>query len=453
MKSHVHIRKGLDIPIIGVPEQVVFEGNDIRHVALCGEDYPGLKPSVLVQPGDFVDVGQPLFFDKRDPDVPYTSPGRGTVLAVNRGERRVLQSVVIRLEEEDAPGARFKPMDDHGVRLLEGAEAARRIQQAGLWPCFRARPFNRVPMGNREPEAIFVTATDTRPLAADPHVIIRPESHLFFNGLRLIAKLTRGLVHLCTGPGWDLPLEGIDRVHATQFTGPHPSGLPGTHIHHLHPVGPGREVWHIGYQDVISLGRLFVSGRIPLRRVVALAGEEVIRPRLVRTRVGASTDELIAGELENPASCRIISGSVLNGRTASAATAFLGRYHQQVCVIHEGGQKKLLGWLNPRAQKYKAPLTFRKKLRHTRKVAFTTSQNGRFAAMLPLRAFEEVIPMDILPSPLLRSLMVRDTEQAQALGCLELAEEDLALASFLCPAKYDYGAVLRLNLDQIEKEG
>jgi len=265
--------------------------------------------------------------------------------------------------------------------------------------------------------------------------------------------LTQGRVHLCVGSDWDIQLPEVERVHQAEFTGPHPAGLPGTHIHHLDPVGADRMVWHIGYQDVIAIGKLFATGKISTGRVIALGGECVREPRLISCRQGASTEEMTRDGIQDPQSCRVISGSVLSGQNALGSHTYLGRYHSQLSVIREGGGKSLFGWLGLRPGQYTAASTYLKKAGHKRKFAFSTSQNGRFSGMLPMRVFDKVIPLDILPSPLFRALMVMDTDQAQALGCLELDEEDLALCSFVCPAKYDYGSVLRVNLEQIEREG
>jgi Na+-transporting NADH:ubiquinone oxidoreductase subunit A len=260
-------------------------------------------------------------------------------------------------------------------------------------------------------------------------------------------------VFLCVDRHWDLPIKTFERLRVAGFSGPHPAGLAGTHIHFLNPVSAGLSVWHIDYQDVIAIGALFSRGQIDTARVVALGGEPLKKPRMVRTRLGASIDDLLAGELSDGRSCRVVSGSVLSGRTASGSNAYLGRYHQQVSLLAEERESKLFGWLGIVSRRYTASATFLKRTGHRRKISFTTARNGRYSAMIPVRVFDKVIPLDILPSSLFRALMVGDTEQAQALGCLELAEDDLALCSFVCPAKQDYGAVLRQNLELIEKEG
>jgi len=449
----IRIRKGLDIPIAGEPQQSVHPGPRIRHVALCGPDYIGLKPRLLVAQGEPVALGQPLFIDKRDPAVKYVSPGRGTVTAINRGVRRALDSVVVRLEDPGAGDRVFEACSDSEIERLDRERAATRLQESGFWPAFRTRPYSRVPHTDSSPEAIFVTAMDTRPLAADPRLVIRAQAGAFGQGLHVMASLTQGAVYLCSAPGWDMDVPDIGRLQTAEFSGPHPAGLAGTHIHHLHPAGVGRTVWHIGYQDVIAIGKLFAAGTIDTRRVIALGGDCVTQPRLVSVRLGASIDEIVDGRLNEHDSPRVISGSVLGGRIATGSLGFLGRYHDQVSVVLEGGDQRLFGWAGFFSGRFTASATFLKSTGHKRKFGFSTAQNGRFSGMLPLRVFERVTPLDILPSPLFRAMMVRDTDQAQALGCLELDEEDLALCSFVCPAKSDYGAALRLNLEQIEREG
>jgi Na+-transporting NADH:ubiquinone oxidoreductase subunit A len=268
-----------------------------------------------------------------------------------------------------------------------------------------------------------------------------------------MSRLTRGTVNLCTAPAWDIPVPDVDGLRVVEFSGPHPAGLPGTHIHFLYPASLERVVWHIGYQDVIAIGKLFNAGIIDFGRIIALSGASVGSPRLVATRLGASIRELMQGEIPEPESCRVIAGSVLGGRTASKSFAYLGRYHDQVSVIEEGGSRRFMGWTDILPHRYSAARTFKRKTGHRFRFALPTSQNGRFTGMVPMRAWEKVMPLDILPSPLFRALLVNDTDQAQALGCLELDEEDLSLCAFVCPAKIDYSLFLRLNLNRIQREG
>ena len=262
---------------------------------------------------------------------------------------------------------------------------------------------------------------------------------------------------MCTGADWKGPLSEHQRVQQVEFSGPHPAGIPGTHIHLLDPVSTDRTVWHIGYQDVIAIGKLFTEGQLWMKRTIALGGEGFERPRLVTTRLGANVNELVAVELKavgaEQKSPRLISGSVLNGRTVMGSEAYLGRYHLQVSAIPQDSTGNLFGWLGLFNSRYSFAGLFKRQQNHSQKLPFSTALNGRSTALVPVDAFERVMPLDILPVPLLRALLIKNTDQAQALGCLELDAEDLALCSFVCPGKNDYGAVLRINLEQIERDG
>ncbi len=449
----IRIRKGLDVPVEGEPEQVVYPGAPVRHVALCGVDYVGLRPRMLVEVGDEVGLGQPLWQDKRDPEVCYPSPGRGVVAAINRGTRRVLESVVVSLEGSAGEDVRFEALTPGKIEKLGREQVTERLLRSGLWTALRTRPFSRVPQSGSTPQAIFVTAIDTRPLAPNPAVVVARDIEHFALGLEVLTRLTDGPVWLCTGPDWTISLPGIDHVRHVVFKGPHPAGLPGTHMHLLQPAGPDRYNWHINFQDVTAVGRLFHRGVIDTERVVSLCGACVKEPRLVTSRLGASLEEVLRDGVCETEVCRFISGSVLGGRAATGTLAYLGRYHDQVSVFREGGRSFLFGWTGLFPRRFTTAPTFSRRSGHRRRWRFSTAQNGRFSGMLPMRVFDRVMPLDILPSPLLRALLVKDTERAQQLGCLELDEEDLALCSFVCPAKQDYGVALRLNLEQIEKAG
>ncbi len=449
----IRIRKGLDLPIEGTPEQRVDAAADVACVAVLGVDFVGLKPTMKVAQGDHVRLGDPLFTDKRDPRIQFTAPGAGTIEAIHRGPRRVLQSVVIRLDEGDEEQVEFDKMPGGGIDALDAGTICNALLASGLWTAIRTRPYSKTPLPDSRPDAIFVPAIDTNPLAADPAVAIKGLEGDFGDGVRVLSKLTDGPVVVTKSTGALIPAPDTDRVRVEEFEGPHPAGLVGTHIHFLYPVSTAHTVWHVGYQDVIAIGKLFSSGRIWTERVVSLAGPMVTRPRLLRTRLGASTEDLVRDELPR-AECRVISGSVLDGRHAHDWSAFLGRYHKQISVLAEGRQRELFGWIAPGRDKFSATNVFISSFqRKKRRFAFTTSQQGSPRAMVPIGSYEGVMPLDILPTQLLRALLVRDTDLAQQLGCLELDEEDLALCSFVCPGKYDYGPVLRANLDQIEKEG
>ena len=447
---HFSIKKGLNLPISGKPEQVIYPGNDVQSVAVLGNEYIGMKPTMLVEEGQQVKLGQPLFEDKKNPGVLFTSPGSGTVKAINRGSKRALRSVVIDLAGNDE--VTFEHHEADQLDNLSREEMTKNLVESGLWVAFRTRPYSKSPAVDSSPHSIFVTAIDTNPLSADPAVIIKEYEEDYKNGLTVISQLTDGKVFVCQAPNVALPVSHRENVEIHTFSGPHPAGLAGTHIHLLDSVSADKTVWSINYQDVIAIGKLFTTGKLWVERVIALAGPLVDKPRLVRTRIGANTEDLVQSEVKTVAS-RVISGSVLHGHTANNWAAFLGRFHNQITVIAEGNQREFLGWIKPGKDKFSLLNVFISKLLGVKEFNLTSSQNGSPRAMVPVGAFEMVMPLDILPTQLLRSLLVRDTDTAQALGCLELDEEDLALCSFVCSGKYDYGPVLRSNLTQIEKEG
>jgi Na+-transporting NADH:ubiquinone oxidoreductase subunit A len=447
----IRVRRGLDIPIAGPPEQRIDDANAVGWVALVAKDYRGLRPQLMVEVGDRVRLGQPLLTDKSNPDVMFTSPGCGEVVAIHRGERRSLQAVVIRLEGDEEE--KFASHDAAALATLDRHEVRETLFSSGLWTSFRTRPFGRVPHAEVSPHSIFVTAIDTNPLSGDPRLVIGERARAFSDGVAVVSRLTDGPVYVCQSPGPELELPKAESVASVVFEGPHPAGLPGTHIHFLDPVSDKKSVWHVSYQDVIAIGSLFTTGRLPTERVIALGGPVVRHPRLLRTRIGASTEDLLNDEVE-PNDCRVISGSILGGRRAAGHAQYLGPYDLQVSVLREDRSRRFLNWLSPGFDNYSAIRVFVSALRlRSHRFPLTTSQHGSPRAMIPIGNFEKVMPLDILPAPLLKALIVQDTETARALGCLELDEEDLALCSFVCCSKYEYGAFLRATLDRIEKDG
>ncbi len=446
----VKIKRGMDIPIQGVPQQVIEEAPAPRAVGVVGYDYVGMKPTMEVREGDRVKLGQLLFTDKKTEGVRYTAPASGVISAINRGAKRVLQSVVIDVQGDDAVD--FPAVAPEAIAALDAASIRKQLNESGQWTALRTRPYSKVPAPDSQAAAIFVTAIDTHPLAADPALIIAEQREAFAFGQDLLAKLTSGKVYVCVAPGADIPRGKAANIEVSQFDGPHPAGLAGTHIHFLEGASVNKVVWTIGYQDVIAIGRLFLDGRLYTQRVIALAGPQVEKPRLLRSRLGVDLQALCAGEMKGGDN-RIISGSVLGGRSVSGATSYLGRYHNQVSILLEGRHREFLGWLSPGIKKHSSLGIYVSSFVGAQPLPMTTTTNGSERAMVPVGSYEKVMPLDILPTHLLRALIVGDTEMAQSLGCMELEEEDLALCSYVCPGKYEYGPILRDNLTQIEKEG
>jgi Na+-transporting NADH:ubiquinone oxidoreductase subunit A len=401
------LRRGLDLDIGSAADPTtIHPGPEVRSVALLGRDAAGARLEPRVAPGERVRLGQTLAVDRRRPAIRFTSPGAGVVRSVERGPRRRVESIAIDLDGDEAEC--FEVADAERVPV----ESA--LLASGLWTALRTRPFSRIPSPGSVPHAIFVTAMDTAPLAPPASPVIEERADDFALGVAALAALTDGRVYVCAAPRTRIPLSPNGRVRVARFQGPHPAGLPGTHIRCIDPVSAERTVWHAGHADAIAIGALLRTGVLPTERVISLAGPAVARPRLVRTRLGACTDDLLRGELVAER-CRVISGSVLDGDAASGGGAYLGRLHAQVSAIPE-----------PDAAASAATVFF------------------------PLDRLDRALPRGIPVAPLLRALVVGDAEAAAHLGALELAEEDLALASYLCPGKLDYGALLRAVLDELE---
>ena len=444
-----HLKAGLNLPISGKPVQNIQAGPQIGSVALIGDDYIGMRPTMLVGVGDKVKLGQPLFNDKKTEGVVFTAPGSGTVKAINRGTKRKFESIEIEIAgDEQETFKRFDNLDELDRQTIED-----QLVKSGQWQSFRTRPFSRTPNLGSEPHSIFVTAIDTNPLAAEPELIISANNELFVSGLQVINQLTEGKTYVCTRDDSRVPGEKIPDVEFEQFQGPHPAGLPGTHIHFVDPVGPTKTVWQIGYQDVIAIGHLFTTGQIMTERIVSVAGPRVGKPGLFRTRMGACLDDLI--KLSEPIldNARVVSGSVLSGRKSEPMKNYLGRYHTQVAVLEEGDHREFLGWQKPGFDKFSITKIYGGSWLKEKLFPLTTSTGGSKRAMVPVGTYERVMPLDILPTQLLRALLNGDTEESQLLGALELDEEDLGLCTYVCPGKNNYGSILRENLTLIEKEG
>ncbi len=445
----ISLSKGLNIPISGNPKQKIRQGNAIRQVALIGDDYIGMKPTMLVNLGEKVIVGQQLFTDKNNEGVVFTSPGCGTIHSINRGERRKFESIVIELEGEETVTF-CEPADRPGS--LEPQIIRELLVNSGLWTAFRTRPYGKTPAINTEPASLFITAMDSSPLAADPIIIIQEYQKAYQLGLKILKRLVSCPVHYCTGAVRLQPFEEVDGLNYWSFLGPHPAGLPSTHIHFIDPVHENKTVWHIGYQDVIGIGHLFMTGQLPTDRVVALAGPGVFQPSLIKTRIGASLPDLCRREISLE-ELRVISGSVLSGRESKDTAAFLGRFHDQVSVIIDSSGRSLFNWLLPGKGRFSIRPVFASAYIKNLKFPMNTALWGGKRAIFPLGTYDEVMPLDIIATSLLKSISVGDTEKSMALGALELIEDDLGLCGFVCPGKNEFGPVLRKVLTAIELGG
>ena len=449
----ITIKKGLDLPITGDPSREISEHRP-AYVALIGYDYVGMKPTMNVKEGDIVAKGQPVFEDKKRAGVIYTAPAAGKIVAIKRGDRRVFESVVIAVDP-NGEEVEFQSYDSHQLAELSADVVQTQLLASGEWTAFRTRPYSRASEISARPQAIFVTAMDTNPLAVDPMLLINEQTQAFNDGLAVLSTLSPKTFVCHHGNAQLTPVTHTATNNVTEyhgFVGKHPAGLAGTHIHFLHPLSRGVSVWTIGYQDVIAIGKLFTTGRLYTRRLISLAGPAVKNPRLIATERGADITALTKGELLGEDN-RVISGSVLSGRKLSDNVAYLGRFHNQISALSEGHERPAFHFFRVGFNRFSAIPIYISKLFGGKKYAFTTTTNGSPRAMVPIGIYEEIMPQDYLPTQLLRALIIEDMITAVDLGVLELDEEDLALCTFVSPGKYEYSDILRDNLTRIELEG
>lgn len=444
----ITIKEGLDLPLAGNPDQVIHDDVTVKEVALVGPSWNNLKPSMRVREGEQVEKGQVLFVDKKNPSVTFVSPVKGKVKAVHRGEKRSFQSLVLELDSEQpaAPALGAKP--EFAGR---GAELKQKLLDNGLWVGLRTRPFSNIANPEVLPHSLFVNAHNTHPGHASVEAVLAQDGQAFDAGLEVLAEIFKDVEHKFVVSGAALKSQ-VKGFTYEQFAGPHPAGLVGTHIHKLAPVTLQKVAYHINYSDVVQIGKFFLAGEVyDGTKVVALSGPQVKAPTLYRVPYGACVTCLTANKLKDSQyGNRIISGSVLDGHTAVDAFAYVGHFDLQVSVIEEGLQQEFLGWVLPQPKKFSLS---RLSIFGKKDLALTTTQNGSARAQVPIGLYERVMPLDIFPTLLLRDLLSNDTDSAQDLGALELAEDDLALCTLVCQGKYDYGTYLRQALNKIEKEG
>ena len=449
----IKIKKGLNIPINGEPTEEINDSKKSRSVAILGDDYIGMKPSMLVEEGDEVRLGQVLFEDKKNPGVLFTSPAGGRIESINRGDRRALQSVVIEIAK-DEESLEFKSFSKNELTDVTSDEVRKQLIASGMWTSFRTRPYSKIPPIDSSPSNLFISALDTQPLSPNPENIINLNKESFDFGLLVLRKLLDCPIHISTAEDSNLSISEDTNVKIHTISGPHPAGLVGTQMHFISPASLSNINWSIGYQDLIAIGKLFETGKINVERIISIAGPQVNSPAYFKTRLGACSDEITAGELTQREN-RIISGSVISGREAVGPYAYLGRYHNQISVVAEPNSKdrEFMNWLTPGPRKFSKIPLFLSSLFPKKIFKFKALMNGSDRPIVPIGVYEEVLPFNFLPAMLLRNVVLMDTEKIQALGGLELDEEDLSLCSFVCPGKYDFGSLLRAGLTKIEVEG
>ena len=448
--SVVRIKRGMDIPVHGAVSNLeITEAPEASLAALLPGEAVGIKTKLLVREGDPVQVGTPLFLDRRDDEVAFTSPASGKVKVIHRGSRRAVLAVVVERNGNDSQADSVSAPPSGN----DPAATRKALCGSGLWPALRQRPFGRIAHSGGSPAALFLTGTDSRPLAVSPRVFLDGREEDFQAGARALSSLLDGPTWLCIHPDDDWSGCVPEVVQVREFSGPHPAGLPGTHMHQLGPAGANQVLWNASAVDVADIGAYLLSGKIPVRRAVAVTGPAASNPGLVKTWLGADLGSIIESRTSEGA-VRTVSGSLLDGRAANPGTpaGFLGRWNQQVSLVSEETRREMLAWMSPIGGRHTLTHTLLDKF-FRRRFRYDTDLNGSHRAIIPIGSWEEVNPLDILPTALVKSLSAGDLEEAEKLGALELVEEDVALWEYVCPAKSPVTTWLRRTLDQIEKEG
>lgn len=440
MAEIIRVKKGLDIPLPGVPSTEVTVAKDTTLFAICPDDFPGPVWKAVVKPGDVVAAGDPLMKDKASGTLCLVAPFGGKVEEVRRGERRHIEFISI-VKSNEASTVKLSPSSTkEGIREL--------LLQSGLWSMMRQRPYDIVPEPASEPRDIFVTAFDSAPLAAE--LLTDNLKKWLEKGLESLSKLTVGKVYLGVRAGSGISSKAAE---VYEFEGPHPAGNVGTQIAAIKPVNKGETVWTLDAVTAAKIGMLCSEGTLDFTTSVALTGPDVKNPHLVSTFIGASIKSLLKGELNKEQDIRIISGNVLTGVRVKS-DGFLHYPYRQITVIDEGSEAdEFMGWASLDPNKYSVKRSFPAFLRGLSKpFNFDARIKGGHRAMILSGEYDKVFPFDIYPEYLIKAIIAGDIDRMEKLGIYEVAPEDFALPEFVDTSKIELQKIVRDGLDNLRKE-
>ena len=447
MYKVVKISKGLNINLKGAPVAEFTSVAPAKLYALMPADFTRVTPKVVVKPEDKVKAGDPLFFDKENPELQFVSPVSGTVVAVNRGERRRVLSVVV---ESDGKfeSVEYKAKD---VLSLSADEVKADLLKAGLFGFFRQRPYDVIAVPGDTPRAIFVSAFDSKPLAVNFEIALKGNEDDFQTGLDALSRIAPVHLGICACQK-SAALNVAKNVTTTIFKGPHPAGNVGVQINKTAPINKGEIVWTIGAEEVIFIGRLFNKGKVDFTRTVALAGSEVKNPSYSKMILGAQISNLVEGRLDNKYELRIIDGNVLTGKKTTA-DGFLGAFSTEITVIPEiMGGAEMLGWIAPRFSMFSTSRSYFSWLSPSRKYTIDARIKGGERHMIMSNEYDKVFPMDIYPEYLLKAIITGNIDKMEQLGIYEVAPEDFALCEFVDSSKLEIQRIVREGLDKLRAE-
>lgn len=448
MSKVIKIKKGLNISMLGTAEKIIKKADQAEFYAIKPTDFKGIRPKLVVKAGDKVKAGTPLFFDKFQPEVQFTAPVSGEVVEINRGERRVILEIVIKADSN----IEYEEFDVKNPKDLSREEIIGVLQQSGLWPAIRQRPYSTIANSNDRPKAIFISAFDSAPLAPDMDYVVKDCVDCFQTGIDVLKKLTEGIIHLNINADYPAAetFTKAKGVQINQFTGPHPSGNVGIQINKIDPINKGDIVWYTYPQEIVSIGRLFQKGIYDATKIIALTGSEVKSPKYYKIINGASIKNLVQNNV-NDGELRYISGNVLTGSKISS-DGYVGFYDNQITVIPEGKYHEFFGWAVPGFKKYTASRTFLSWLIPDKKYRLDTNLHGGERAYVMSDEYDKVFPMDIYPVQLIKSILIEDIDKMEQLGIYEVDEEDFALCEYVCTSKIEVQSIIRKGLDLMKKE-
>ena len=448
MSKQIRLKKGLNIHLFGAADKVYASVKPTDKYVVKPIDFHSLMPKLSVKVGDKVKAGTPLFFDKKNDKVNFCSPVSGEVIDILRGEKRKIMEIVIKADAEIA----YKQFPTSAADSLSREQLIDAMLIAGLWPFIRQKPYDIIANPTDMPKAIFISTFSTAPLAIDNDFALYGMDELFQKGLNYIVKLTNGITHLNTDGNTNPSkvFSAAQGVQINKVSGPHPAGNVGVQIHHIDPINKGDIIWYLQPQDVIAIARLFTEGKYDVSRIVALCGSQIQNPRYYRSIAGAQINNLLF-ENTKEGKIRVISGDILSG-TQINTDGCLGFYDTQLTVLPEGDEAEFLGWLLPGLHKFSASRTFLSWLFPSKKYNLDTNMHGEERAYVMTGEYEKVLPMDIYPTHLIKSIMIEDVDLMENLGIYEVSPEDLALCEFVCTSKIEVQSIIRQGLDLVRKE-
>ena len=442
------LKKGYDIPLKGAAERRVEKAPKSTAIAVQPIDFRSLRPGMRVEVGDTVKRGSVLFVDKQRPEIVFRSPAAGQVREIVRGNRRAIQRVIVDVSGDEAES--FETYSRHQIQTLSSDKARSILLNSGLWPCLRQRPFSKIANPGITPKAIFISAVDSAPLQAQTDLLLGERGQDLQLGIDLLTKLTPGKIHLSASLKTAAAFDQLQSVEKHTFIGPHPAGNIGVQVHHIDRLLAGEVIWYLSPIHVAQIGKFLAKGSYPGKKIYALTGSELIKRNYVESLEGATIRDLVSTQLDNNRQ-RVISGHVLTGKKCGSG-GFVSFFDDMITVIPEVKGRRMFGWLQLGLEANSYWRLFLSKLIPGKKVAPTTDMNGEERAFVSTGEYENVLPMDILPVHLCKAILVEDIELMEQLGIYEVAPEDLALCSYICPSKIEFGEIIEKGILTMEKE-